>query len=125
MSDNSIKTMFYVVISLLTIYPIIELLFKKHKWYVRLLIIFFILFFWVIAIKYKNITDKETTDAGIKADSLSTETKRLTNELKVKTDSTNYYLNALKDSIKSMNISESKRKEFNTYIDKVNTLNQY
>lgn len=125
MSDNSIKTMFYVFISLLTIYPIIELLFKKHKWYVSLLIIFFIVFFWVIAIKYKNIIDKESTAAVIKADSLSAETKKLTNELKLKTDSTNYYLNALKDSIKSMNISENKRKEFNTYIDKVNTLNQY
>ena len=33
--------------------------------------------------------------------------------------------NALKDSIKSMNISEDKRKQFNTYIDKVNVLNQY
>lgn len=100
-------------------------MFKKHKWYVSLLIICFIVFFWVIAIKYKNITDKESTDAEIKADSLSAETKKLTNELKLNTDSTNYYLNALKDSIKSMNISEDKRKEFNTYIDKVNTLNQY
>ena len=125
MSDNSIKTMFYIIISLLTIYPIIELFFKKHKWYVRSLIGVFLVFFWFISIKYKNITDKETNVAVSKADSLSTETKRLTTELKIKTDSTNYYLNALKDSIKSMNISEDKRKQFNTYIDKVNTLNQY
>ena len=125
MSDNTIKTMFYIIISLLTIYPIIELLFKKHKWYVRTLIGVFIIFFWVIAVKYKNITDRETSDATIKADSLSTEAKRLTNELKLKTDSTNHYLEALKDSIKSMNVTEDKRKTFNNYIDKIETLNQY
>jgi hypothetical protein len=125
MSDNSIKTMFYFIIFLLTIYPLIELLVKKNKWYVRLLIGVFLVFFWFIAIKYKNITDKETEVAVSKADSLSTETKRLTNELKVKTDSTNYYLQALKDSIKSMNTTEDKRKTFNNYIDKIETLNQY
>lgn len=125
MSDNSIKTMFYFIIFLLTIYPLIELLFKKHKWYVRSLIGVFLVFFWFIAIKYKNITDKETEVAVSKVDSLSTETKRLTTELKVKTDSTNFYLNALRDSLKTLNVSEDKRKAFNNYIEKVNTLNQY
>lgn len=125
MSDNSIKTMFYFIVFLLTIYPLIELLIKKHKWYVRSLIGVFLVFFWFIAIKYKNVTDKETDVAVSKADSFSTEAKRLTNELKVKTDSTNHYLQALKDSIKLMNVSEDKRKTFNNYIDKIETLNQY
>jgi hypothetical protein len=60
-----------------------------------------------------------------KADSLNKEAQRLASELKIKTDSTNYYIKALKDSLKTLNVSEDKRKFFNNYIDKVNTLNQY
>ena len=53
------------------------------------------------------------------------ETKALQNELKVRSDSTIIYLQALKDSLKNIKVPDEKQKVINTYIDKVNTLNQY
>ncbi len=125
MSDNFIKSMFYFFVTFLTIYPIFELFVKKRNGYVRTIIVILIAFFWFIAIKYKKIDDKEKAEAQRNENALRKQSTKLANELKIKTDSTNRYLEALKDSLKHVPVNENSRKIINNYIDKINTLNQY
>jgi hypothetical protein len=95
MSDTTIKNMFYVVIAILTIYPVIELFFKKHNWLVRALILIFIIFFWFVSCNYQTITDKEAGEAKHTSDSLNNEIKKRDSLIIIKTDSTNLFLTRL------------------------------
>lgn len=95
MSDANIKDTFYVFIIILTIYPIIELFFKKHNWVVRLLIAIFIFLFWFISCKYKRIIGREAIKSEQKSDSLHNEITKKDSTIENKVDSNHLFLKRL------------------------------
>ena len=129
MNDATVKTMVYLFAGLLSIYPVLELLFKKKKWWYKGIIVIVLCFFWYVTIRYKNILDREAVEANVKAkrsDSLFVEARENNKILQSKVDSSVIYLDRLKEEISSIkNVSDTQKKVFNNYIDKIETLNQY
>jgi hypothetical protein len=123
MSHNTQKLMFYLIVMLLTIYPLFELFRKKLKWYVRWpLVIGIGCFFW-LALSVKNIEDSEKRTSDLKADSLNIELTKATNLLIKKTDSTNQFMGELKkwgvtDSAGHPVQIQNYKPTFNTHINK-------
>ncbi len=126
MSDANIKDMFYILIAILTIYPLIEFVFKKKHWAVRMLACIFIIFFWFISCKYKRITDREAREANTQKDSLSNEVKKRDSTLATKADSSNILLKNLKDSFHIILDANNKpifSKEYKNTVNKPPTVN--
>lgn len=96
MDPNTKKLMFYLMVMLLTIYPIFELFRKKLKWYVRWPLLGIIVFFFWLALSVRSIEDSEKRASNLKADSLQTQLTKSNDQLIKKTDSINNFLEDLK-----------------------------
>ena len=105
MSDANIKNMAYFFAALLSIYPIIEIVFNKKKniWF-RIATFLLLCFFWYITVIYKHIIDKENIQANLrikKSDSARDASEKENKTLYLKLDSTNASLKELKDKMKT------------------------
>jgi len=127
MPSNTLKTIFYLLVMLLTIYPIIDLIRKKYKWYITLPLIALTLGFIWLAFKVKNIEEAEKRAAELKAESLTERLTKSNNSLIKKTDSTNQFMNELR---KQFNITDSanipvRNQTIANHINRVDYLKQF
>ena len=126
MGYNTQKLLFYLIVMLLTVYPIFEMFRKRLKWYVRGALIVAIFCFFALALSVKNIEDTEKRTADMKADSLRTELTKSNGLLINKTDSVNRFLEDLKkiygirDSVGHAIPIKNYKPTFNTHINKAN-----
>src|ERR1700722_16039314 len=96
MSPNNLKNMFYLFVTILAIYPIIEIARKKINIYIKILLWVGIgLFVW-LAFAVKNNDDSDKRNADAKSDSLGRELKMANDRIEKKEDSTLQFMSALK-----------------------------
>jgi hypothetical protein len=125
MGPNTQKSMFYLMGTLLAIYPIIDIVFfKKIKWYVKAILVVIILVFVLVAFSVKGIEDAQRLAEKKKSDSAYKEQKDENAILIKKDDTTQIYLQHLQELIKTADIPGDKKKVINNYIQEVKTLNE-